>query len=245
MQSSESMEDRIVLPDPKAVPEFVDPKEWRKYCHDTREYYAAQLPEEVCDDAPLTEGLIQPLNMSESRTFGYGYEDCEVVFVRYATYSFGGLLACCALFLPALMLYVGVNFYYCDDIFAPWLIIGGVICYMNCLLFLYQWNENRTCSLKKVVNKCKYFTFLVFSGIVIIWWLFGFVRIFSTGNTRRPDLGKELGMLDDPFMRDPVCKFYLYTFPFWLTLVPFIFIGIFILLVFCYACCIYCGNEDD
>ena len=84
MQNSESMDDRIVLPDPKAVPEFVDPKEWRKYCHDTREYYAAQLPEEVCDGAPITEGLIEPLNMSESHIFGYACLLCTDFACPYA-----------------------------------------------------------------------------------------------------------------------------------------------------------------
>ena len=238
----------VQLPDPKAVPEYVDPAEWRKYCHDTREYYANQsqgnMQEEV--GVSVTEGVIQPLNMSEGKIFGKWYEDCSDTLYRYSIYCLLGLIAGCSLILPAIMLYVGVRFYYCDDIFAPWLIVGGVICYINCLLFFINWKENKTLNIRKVANKCKYWVFLVFSGITVIWWLLGFVRIFGPAHRKlRNSNSSDLGMYDDPMMEDPVCKFYLFTFPYWITLVPFIFIFLFIFLFLCYACCMCCDNDDD
>ena len=55
----------------------------------------------------------------------------------------------------------------------------------------------------------------------MIWWIFGFGRIFSGA------------MNTDLVMDDPVFKWYLYTFPFWLTLCPFV---IFFLISFVFCC---------
>ena len=231
-------QDAIQLPDPKAVPEFVDPAEWRKYCLETRAYYASQ----ESGGPVLPEG--QTLNTDETHTAtdcnccGNVGDDCEDLSVRYVTYGFLASLACCCVVLPGIMIYVGVNYYYCQDIFAPWLILCGVMSYLSCILFLCHWKENKTFSIKKVENKCKYGAILGFFGILVILWAWGFGRIFSVSESN-------LGMLDDPMMSDPECKLYLYEFPFWLTLFPFMFIFLFLFGFFCYASCICCCDNDD
>ena len=150
-------------------------------------------------------------------------------------YSFSLLLkyfllipfTCFNIVVPSIMIYIGINYSYCDDMFSPWLIFGGIIVYADCLLFVF-WR----CLIKKRrvydihYTVCDFpcirvalSTFVGVSVMFFTWWLFGFARIFSGS------------MLDDrvTMMEDPVCRLYLYKFPFWLSVFPFIFlfIGIF------------------
>ena len=128
------------------------------------------------------------------------------------------VLVCFFLVVPFFMIYVGVNYSYCEDLFAPWLLIGGVLCYVDYLILISKW------PLKKffeVNTTYIYQVFLAFLVIIMIWWVFGFGRIFSGA------------MNEDPVMSDPVCKWYLYTFPFWLSLSPFL---LFFLILFVFCC---------
>ena len=128
------------------------------------------------------------------------------------------ILFCFFLVVPAIMIYISISYSYCEDIFAPWLMIGGVLCYLDFLILLSKEPLKRHCS---VNTNFVYYVFLAFLVIIMIWWIFGFGRIFS-------------GAMDkDPVMRDPVCSWYLYTFPFWLTLSPF---AIFFLISFVFCC---------
>jgi hypothetical protein len=113
--------------------------------------------------------------------------------------------------IPGLSIYVGVTYYYCQDMFAPWLISGGILGYSNLLLCLVR----RFLKISfDVQNDCLLYTICVLSAILLIWWVWGFGRIFHGAR------------LEDPVMKDPVCKEYLYRFPFWLTITPFIMIWI-------------------
>lgn len=128
------------------------------------------------------------------------------------------LLGCFFLIVPFLMIYIGVNYSFCEDLFAPWLLVGGVLCYVDYLILLSKWPLKTYC---EVNTTYIYYVFLGFLSIIMIWWVFGFGRIFS-------------GAMDnDPVMSDPVCKWYLYDFSFWLTLSPFV---LFFLIVFVFCC---------
>ena len=128
------------------------------------------------------------------------------------------ILVCFFLVVPYMMIYIGANYSYCEDMFAPWLLIGGVLCYVDYLILISKEQLKRHFS---VNANFVYYVFLGFLVIIMIWWIFGFGRIFSGA------------MNTDPVMDDPVCKWYLYTFPFWLTLCPFV---IFFLISFVFCC---------
>merc|ERR1719435_73523 len=83
---------------------------------------------------------------------------------------------------PAAMLYVGFSSFHCNDIFSDWLICGGFLVYLDVGLFVATWRANKTWSYKKVKNACIYWTFIALSGLVIIWWVIGYSRIFSPGS---------------------------------------------------------------
>ena len=141
---------------------------------------------------------------------------------------------------PAVLLYIGFSYHYCEDMFTIWLIIGGFLVYLDVGLFIGTWFANRTFSFKKVTHPCIYYTFIGVSLVVVVWWVFGFGRIFSPARHPSPD---NRGMLDSPLMDDPECKAYLYTFPFWLVLTPFMLIGWFFIFIFVIACCM-CFDKD-
>ena len=128
------------------------------------------------------------------------------------------ILLCFFLVVPFIMIYISISYSYCEDIFAPWLLIGGVLCYVDFLILLSKEPLKRNCN---VNTNFVYYVFLGFLVIIMVWWIFGFGRIFS-------------GVMNkDPVMKDPVCSWYLYTFPFWLTLSPFV---IFFLIFFVFCC---------
>ena len=70
---------------------------------------------------------------------------------------------------------------------------------------------------------------IIFSLLFFIWWMFGVARVLGPARSYQRGITTELGIYDDPIMEDPECKLYMFTFPFWLSIVPFIFIGFFIL----------------
>jgi len=140
-------------------------------------------------------------------------------------YSIAFVLLCLLLLIyigfilitPSLMLYIGITYDYCEDMFSTWLIIGGIVCYVDALLFL-SWiflrRKNKVDDMTYTVCdfsclKCSLGIFIVVSVFLLIWWVFGFGRIFSGS------------VLEDPIMEDPVCRWYLYKFSFWLSLLPF------------------------
>eukprot|EP00091_Calanus_sinicus_P018127 TRINITY_DN4035_c0_g1_i2.p1 TRINITY_DN4035_c0_g1~~TRINITY_DN4035_c0_g1_i2.p1 ORF type:complete len:194 (-),score=21.88 TRINITY_DN4035_c0_g1_i2:110-691(-) len=130
--------------------------------------------------------------------------------------------------LPGVCLYVGISYHYCEDSNADWLIAGGCLGYGNLSLYLLRkilqrYNidcDKRDCLLGLIL--------LLVSPAILIWWVWGFSRIFS------------FSIFDDPVMDDPVCKEALFRFPFWLSLLPFImgFTYIFYALCMCMYVCI-------
>ena len=108
---------------------------------------------------------------------------------------------------PIIMLYVGIVSLNCDDMFAPWLIIGAVLHICTELSLVFSLLEKPKLSFKVDVCGILFFTLLF---ITFIWNVFGFGRIFSGS------------MNEDPIMEDDTCRWYLYKIPFWLTLMPFI-----------------------
>ena len=122
--------------------------------------------------------------------------------------------------IPGFCIYVGIAYSYCEDMFATWLIVGGILGYLDLSVYLFRRLLKR--SFDEYRDDCKNNDCLlgminVVSAILLVWWVWGFGRIFSGS------------MNEDPVMEDPVCKEYLYRFPFWLTITPFpmLFIGLF------------------
>ena len=105
------------------------------------------------------------------------------------------------------MAYVGIVYTYCDDEFSIWLIFGAVVILGDTILFIFYKCDGRDFG----ENSLTLF-FVGVSVILFIWWLWGFGRIFSGS------------MNEEPLLEDPDCKQYLYDFPFWLSLLPFIFL---------------------
>ena len=134
---------------------------------------------------------------------------------------------------PAAMLYVGFSSVYCMDIFSDWLICGGFLVYLDVGLFVATWRANKTWSYKKVENVCIYWTFIALSGLVIIWWVIGYSRIFAPGSKGGSN---NRGMLDLELMQDPWCKAHHYDFPFWICISPFLFLGWYFISMIVYAC---------
>lgn len=146
------------------------------------------------------------------------------------------LLICLVTFLtvlPAVMLYIGVAYDYCGDMFSTWLITGGVLIYVDSFLFLFWMFLRR----KKKVDDITYEICNIpcspcFLGIlgavsfaIVIWWVFGHARILSGS------------MVEDPVMEDPACRLYLFTFPFWLCILPYIFLFLGVCTCFAYIVC--------
>ena len=124
------------------------------------------------------------------------------------------------LVVPLVMIYIGVAYSYCDDMFSIWLAVGGFLCYADCLaLLLLRCLKN--------MNKSFLYTLIgILSVALLVWWVFGFGRIYSGA------------MNEETVMSDPVCKKFLYNFPFWLTLAPFalILLGFVFLIIYAVFC---------
>lgn len=153
------------------------------------------------------------------------------------------------LILPPLMLYVGITYIYCEYIGPIWLIIFAILCYVNCILFgFYLWTkfyEVRICGLY-IVSKTPLYIFYGFLFTFVCWWALGFGRIFSGGKIAaqniRHGINGSRGILDENWMDDPTCKKWLYVFPFWLTLTPFMIFGIFFIFLLIAAACGMCSD---
>ena len=145
------------------------------------------------------------------------------IFCRALNYIFFILIISYFVAAPILMFYIGVQYLYCNDLFAPWLIVGGVLHVCTYLLLLLNFIDKQECNFFQDKNGILFFTFLF---ITFIWYVFGFGRIFSGS------------MNDDPLMEDEVCRWYLYKLPFWITLMP-----IFLMIPMCFIICYYIDKE--
>ena len=145
------------------------------------------------------------------------------------------------LIIPAVLIFIGFSYTHCDDIFTTWLIVGGVLLYLDVLFGGISFFVNQTFHFKKLTFPCIYYIFITVSVAVVIWWVTGFGRIF--GPARRPN-PNDMGMLELPMMDDPGCRAALYTFPFWLVLSPFMLVGWFFVFILFFACCSLCCSED-
>ena len=120
------------------------------------------------------------------------------------------LVGAYCIIMPGLSLYFGIAYYYCEDQSAPWLIVGGVLGYGNISFYLVRKFLKRFIGDK--IHDWLLGMIIIVSIILLFWWVWGLSRILSGS------------ILDDPVMEDPVCKEYMYRFPFWLTLIPFIIV---------------------
>ena len=133
------------------------------------------------------------------------------------------LLSFATILLSSLMIYVGVRYRYCEDLFSPWLITGGVL---NMLDVIFLFLAFRTC---KTVSCIAY----GISFAIFIWWIFGVSRIFS-GSIFKEQIHIE---------NNGICKWYMFWIPFWLSLLPFLIIAV-IFCSWCFEdCC--CENNED
>merc|ERR1719471_261742 len=151
------------------------------------------------------------------------YEDdytCPLGFV-IVKYFLVIVLVIFFIIIPAIMIYVGISFGYCQDIFSAWLLVGGVLCYLDFLILLSKWPLKKYCGINSTYV---YYVFLFWLAIILLWWVFGFGRIFSGA------------MNQEPIMSDDDCKKYLYTFPFWLCLSPFLIFFIILFIFCCHNC---------
>ena len=133
---------------------------------------------------------------------------CYFVTMYFLIFIFGGYF----LLTAGFSIYVGITYNYCQDPFSPWLIVGGILVYGNLILFLVMVLLKRCFDVKHGVVMPG--MICVVSVSLVVWWIWGFGRI-------------HIGSMDEePVMEDPVCKEYLYSFPFWLTITPYIMVPV-------------------
>ena len=146
------------------------------------------------------------------------------------THKFGTcLLIFTTILLSSLMIYVGVQYSYCEDRFSPWLITGGVLSMVDVLFLLLALKTRNACCCHETFARIAY----GISFAIFFWWVFGFSRIFSGG------IFKEQIHMEN----DLVCKWYLFWIPLSLTLLPFLIFAV-VFYVLCYkdGCC---ENKED
>jgi len=146
----------------------------------------------------------------QQETYNNGESCCSPWCCKMIEYSYALFLVCFFLVVPFLMIYVGVKYQWCEDWFADWLLIGGVLLYAGCLMFIARWFLAK----KEVKTTCVTIAFFVILVIILIGLGFGLGRIMDGS------------MAEDPFMSDPECRFYLFKFPFWLMLSPILIVSI-------------------
>ena len=174
------------------------------------------------------------------------FSDPSDVWCCFNKWCVGSILVPYFIIGPAVLLYIGFAYHYCEDIFSIWLIVGGFLVYLADGLFLWTWYVNRTFSYKKLKNKRAHFTFLAVAVLVVIWWVCGFARIFGPAR-KIMKTGiydpNDIGIYGLPFMDDPECRAHLYEFPWWLMNTTFIILGWFLVSIFVYAC-LGCLDND-
>lgn len=180
----------------------------------------------------LEQKNISRINSGGSRSMPFKLKlnscDSDICF----KYFWSILLSLYFLIVPFLMLYVGINYHYCEDLFSIWLILGGVLCYVDCFIFVIFMYARRG---KEKCFSCYCCIWFLFTLVVTCWWLFGFARVLAPARNIGLSLRTgDFGIYDEPFMDDPICKFYLFTFPFWLTLTPWMLLGL--LFISCLVC---------
>ena len=91
---------------------------------------------------------------------------CDLVY-RSTKYLSVGLSVVCSVILPPLMIYSGVTFFHCDNIFPSWLIIGAILWYIAIPLLFWNANADSLASFASVT--------LVFVGLLawsLSFWTF-------------------------------------------------------------------------
>ena len=162
------------------------------------------------------EGCCQPKDSS------------DMCFHRFMKF-FLGVIVVCALVTPPFMMYCGVAYHYCDDIFPTWLLIGAVSCYIELSLSIFLCKTYKSLGFRNCSYLIIFIFCIIFSLLFFVWWMFGVARVLGPARSYQRGITTDLGIYDDPIMEDPECKLYMFTFPFWLSIVPFIFIGFFFL----------------
>ena len=173
------------------------------------------------------KSLDAELELQRTSSYADDDKDCDCFCFGYLM-KFFEVLSLALLFIsPLLTFYVGFKSRYCEDMFSTWLIFGGVICSVDCLVGLLRIAVKRAGMIDLIPYVDLFITIMFL--ITIVWWVFGSGRIFSGS------------ILKDPIMEDPSCKWYLYTIPFWYTLCPMIIIiGFMLSIIVCFPCLKYC-----
>ena len=142
-------------------------------------------------------------NKENEKHLGY----CAVVFYILISLNLSYFVTA-----PILMLYFGEKYFYCNDIFAPWLIVGGVFHVFTYISFFVNYMNRQQGDASGGENDGKLgIRFLLLLFITIIWYIFGVGRIF-TGSINEENKVVEVD----------ICKWYLYNVTFWLTLSPIV-----------------------
>ena len=144
-------------------------------------------------------------------------DDDSLTCGRILYYGLGFLLLIYVVVMTVGMLYFGLNFHYCQDMFSIWLIIGGVLCCINLSLlgirsvikkrFDTDWfrrelaGESRP---RMIISSTR--VLYVFLIMTFVWWMVGFMRFAIGANfSARVEI-------------DSPCNFPIRMFPFWMIL---------------------------
>jgi hypothetical protein len=136
---------------------------------------------------------------------------------RILYYGIGFLLLIYVIVMTACMLYFGINYNYCQDMFSIWLIIGGVLCCIDILLlgirsvlkkrFDTDWlTREFTGESRPRIIRNSTSVFLVFLLLTFVWWMVGFMRIAIGAN------------YSELVETDSACFSNIRNFPFWMIL---------------------------
>ena len=123
---------------------------------------------------------------------------------------------------PFFMLYAAKIYFYCDDIFVPWLIVGGTSHIITYTLFLVNYVIRKQVDIdSENYSEIGIRRFLLLI-LTIIWYIVGICKILN-----------ELIGGGNKKLEGDLCKMYLYRVTFCFTITPFILL-IPLFLVICY-----------
>ena len=144
-------------------------------------------------------------------------------------------LALCGLIVPPILIYSAVSHHHCggDVGWTVWMGMGAPIMFilagLSCVYKLKYRHSNDDDEEVENGSDDKKFPVLcllyIFGGIFFIWWVTGFSIVFGDAQASEMHENSPMGIFADPVMKDRYCKVFFFWVPFWVTMIPWIFLG--------------------
>ena len=146
-------------------------------------------------------------------------------------YTAGGLIVGLSLCVPPLMIFASIAYQQCEDeyvdedMWSLYLLIGALLWYLEVIAFSANW---------KINNRCTFALFSIISTFFSAWWVFGFIAESPARSILHGRTPLYLGVFEDTIFDS--CKLFMYQIPFWIAMIPFLFLGVFFMFISAFAC---------